>query len=212
MDKNTETILGLSCIIPSIIGIVKYKQLDKKYYYFIYLMWLDFLTEFSIIILKRVFLITNANFVVNYYLVINFIFFLVFIWQNKFITKQLVFILTASALIVTVLNHIYNKSFFDFNFFILCFVSICKLFISIHVLSNQIFETNTKPLKNFWFLFSCCAIIYDAFTLLIFGLYFFSLFSTAGGRTVLYIHHFVNVFCYLFFAFIILKIPKKRVY
>jgi hypothetical protein len=212
MDKSTEMILGLSCIIPSIVGIIRFNKIEKKYYFFIYIMWIDFLTEFTNIILQKVFLIPKTTFVINYYLLINFIFFLVFIWQNKFITKQLVFILTGLALIVLVLNHIYNKSFLDFNFFLLCFVSICKLFIAIHVLSNQIFETNIKPLKNVWFLFSCCAIIYDAFTLLIFGLYFFSLFSTAGGRTVLYIHHFVNVFCYLFFAFVIFKIPKKLFY
>jgi hypothetical protein len=212
MDKNTEMILGLSCIVPGIIGIVKYKQLEKKYHYFIYIIWIDFLTEFCNIVLKKVFLIPRTNFVVNYYLVINFIFFLVFIWQNKFIQKKLAIVLIGLSIVITVVNHFYNTSFTDFNFFTLCFVSTCKLFISIHVLSNQVFETNIKPLKNFWFLFSCCAIIYDAFTLLIFGLYFFSLFSTSGGRTVVYIHHFINVFCYLFFAFVILKIPKKRIY
>jgi hypothetical protein len=209
MDKNTEMILGMSCIIPCIVGIIKYTKIEKKYIFFIYIMWLDFFVEFSNIILKKVFLIKNTTFGINTYLIINFIFFLILILQNKFIQKKIVFILIALSIIIAVGNNLYNNSFSKFNFFVLCFVSICKLFISIHILSRQIFETYIKPLNNFWFLFSCCAIVYDAFTLLIFGLYFFSLFSTEGGRTVVYIHHFINVFCYLFFAFVILKIPKK---
>jgi hypothetical protein len=210
MDKNTEMILGMSCIIPSIIGIIRFKNLEKKYLYFIYLIWVDFLIEFCVSMLEKVFLVESSSFLINFYLLINFCLFLIFVWHNKFIQKKLVIILTILSVIVSISNYAYSKNFFAFNFFTLCFVSICKLFISIHILSNQIFETHTKPLKNFWFLFASCAIIYDAFTLLIFGLYFFSLFSTAGGRTVLYIHHFVNVFCYLFFAFAILKIPKKQ--
>ena len=84
------------------------------------------------------------------------------------------------------------------------------LYVSINILSRQTIAIKYKLINNCWFWISSFSIIYNAFTLLIFGLYFFAMFNTPKGKAIGDIQHFANLVCYVFFAVAIIKIPEKK--
>ena len=81
--------------------------------------------------------------------------------------------------------------------------------ISIDILSRQVMAIKERLINNFWFWFSSFSIVYNALNLLIFGLYFFTMFDTPNGKAIANIQHFVNVACNIFFVVAILKIPAN---
>ena len=210
MSNNTELILGLSCLIPTLYCFFVLKKIETSYRLFFFVILSDVVIELVNVVIKKVFFIRIPIVFFNCYLLINFFFFLHFVSYNKYIKKNLGILLFIVSIIIFIANGFYEVSINKFYFFFLCFTSMVMLFVSIKILSAQIFETNKKLFKNFWFLFSCGAVLYHSFTLLIFGLYYFSLFKTPNGRSVVYIHHFVNVAYYLILTWAIYYIPKSN--
>jgi hypothetical protein len=211
MSSNYKEILGLACLFPSIIGLFRYKRIDRKYHQFVYIMLADsiielFSTSFNLLMLSKKYI--NVGF--HIYFPIYFYFSLQFFIANKFISKKIKTTLLATFLPVMLFNDWYNNWAIMFPFYFLSFMSTVLLFIYINILSKQILAVNNKLKYNFWFWVSSFSILYHAFTLLIFGLYFFSLFDTPNGRSILEIHHYVNALSYIAFAFAILIIPAKN--
>lgn len=210
MNKIIENILSLMCFVPACLGIIIYKRVDKKFHPFIFMMILDFLIEFIFNTILQFSATRYFNqLIINFYMVLNFFLYLYFVCINDFISKKIMIIFISMCIPIAVFNGIYNRTILTTFFYLLSFVSTVMLFISIDILSKQILVINKRMKNNCWFWISSFSILYNAFTLLIFGLYFFSLFNTPNGKTTFIIHHFVNAFCYLFFAFGIYKIPRK---
>ena len=118
--------------------------------------------------------------------------------------------LLAVACLVCLFNYLYEHTVLKTFFYLLCFVSAIMLYVSINILSRQTIAIKYKLINNCWFWISSFSIIYNAFTLLIFGLYFFAMFNTPKGKAIGDIQHFANLVCYLFFAVAIIKIPEKK--
>ncbi len=210
MNKVIENILSLMCFLPACLGIFKYKRIEKKLHPFIFMMILDFLIEFTFNSVLKFSVTRYFNqLIVNLYMLLNFSIFLYLVFINGFISKKLMLIFISISVPIAVFNAIYNGTILTTFFYLLSFVSTVMLFISIDILSKQILVINKRMTDNCWFWISSFSILYNGFTLLIFGLYFFSLFNTPDGRTTFIIHHFVNATCYVFFAIGIFKIPEK---
>lgn len=213
MNQKTEFLLGLSCLLPMLYYLFYFNRIDKRYQFLFYLL----LTDVAIEILNNtntqqfLWIDTFKKCYFNIYLFINFLVFLWLVYKNKYTGKTLIALTVSIALAVFIANGLLEKSFNAYFFFFLCYVSSIMLFISIKILSAQIFETSKSWYKNFWFLFSSACILYHSFTVLIFGLFYFSLFDTPNGRSVVYIHHFINVFYYLLMLWAIYLLPKKPI-
>jgi hypothetical protein len=212
MNKILEQIVAMSCILPAIIGLYYFRIIDKKFHAFIYMMILDVVVESIAFIVLQMPSFNNSQFlVINLYMVINFILFLLLVYQNGYISKKSMQLFLILSIPILIFNAISNESIFKTFFYFLCYVSAVMLFISIHILSKQILEVNKKMKDNCWFWISAFSVLYNAFTLLIFGLFFFSLFNSPDAKTIFVIHHYVNATCYIFFAVAIFKIPHKKV-
>lgn len=211
MNADITYILAMSCVLPAAIGIYRYNKIDKKYHPFVHMMILAVLIETIIYIsLKFPEIGGFWQLAVNIYTLWNFILFLYFTQINGYISKKGMQWLTVVAAVVCLLNFIYEHTILKTFFYLLCFVSAAMLIISIDILSRQTMAIKYKLVNNFWFWLSSFSIIYNAFTLLIFGLYFFAMFDTAKGKAIGEIQHFANLLCYIFFAVAILKIPEKK--
>ncbi|MFN8244327.1 MAG: hypothetical protein U0X40_09780 [Ferruginibacter sp.] len=210
MNAGINFILAMSCAIPAFVGLYRYNRIDRKYHLFIYMMLLDWVTELIIYLAgKSSTAKVMAQVTVNIYTLLYFILFIRFVYQNQYLSKRTVYLLLGAAGIAAMANFIYLRGFSSHSFYLLLFGSLVMLFISINILSKQILELKVSIARNFWFWVSCCWVLYNAFNLLIFGLYFLALFNTANGKAIGIIQHFVNAACYLVYAVIIFRIPER---
>lgn len=211
MTADVSYILAMSCLIPAALGIYRFGKTDSRYHPFFYMMILDVLIETFIYIAGKY--PGSGGIIqlsVNKYTFINFILFLYFTNTNGYLKKRWMQVLIALALLVSIVNFLYEHSIFKTFYYLLCFVSASMLIISIDILSRQTMAITYKLVNNCWFWFSSSSIIYNAFTLLIFGLYFFAMSNSPKAKAIGTIQHFANLFCYLLFTVAIWKIPEKK--
>ena len=211
MNEDIKYFMAMTCVLPAASGIYKYKKIDPRFYPFIYMMVLDVVIE-TIIYLAYKFQPQSGfpQLLVNIYMYINFGLFLYFVHINHYLSKTGMRVLLLTALLIGLFNYWYFGSMFKTFFYLLCFVSAVMLTISIDILSRQIMVLKEKLFNNPWFWLCSFSILYNAFTLLVFGLYFFALFNTPNGKAIGSIQHFVNLTCYIFFAVAIFRIPEKN--
>ena len=211
MNADITYILAMSCVLPALIGIYRYNKIHSRYHPFIQMMILAVLIE-TIIYISIKFPKYGGywQLAVNIYTLVNFALFLYFTQINGYLSKKAMQWLLAVACLVCLFNYLYEHTVLKTFFYLLCFVSAIMLYVSINILSRQTIAIKYKLINNCWFWISSFSIIYNAFTLLIFGLYFFAMFNTPKGKAIGDIQHFANLVCYLFFAVAIIKIPEKK--
>jgi hypothetical protein len=209
--EDITFVIAMSCVIPAVAGLCRYNSIGNNYHPFVYMMWLSVMMEIlDYLGIKHLVPIEIWMITINIYMLGNFALFLFFVRINDYLSEKTMWILVISAVLVYVFNAFFIFSFFAPYFYLLCFVSAAMLIISIDILSRQMMAVKYKLVKNFWFWMSSFSIIYNAFTLLIFGLYFFAIRQTPKGNTIGNIQHIANALCYVFFAIAILKIPTKK--
>ena len=210
MNEDIRYVMAMSCVLPAVTGIMKYNRIDRRFHPFIMMMLLDVIIE-TIYYMGIKFPAFGRihHFTVNIYMFLNFWLFLYFAFINGYLSKTARQVLLGAALFICIINSVYNGSVFQFFYYLVCFVSTVMLVISIDILSRQVMVLNQKLVNNPWFWISSFSIIYNAFTLLVFALYFFALANTPDGKAVAIIQHFVNLACYVFFAVGIARIPVK---
>lgn len=211
MNADIKYMLAMSCALPALIGIFKYNRIHSKYHPFIFMMILTALVE-TIFYLAGKFSALNMfpRFVVNIYMLVNFVLFLYFVYINRYISKPVLQWLLIIAGVVCLFNFIYLRTFLKAFYYLLYYVSAVMLIISIDILSRQIMVTKEKLVNNFWAWVSSFSIIYNAFTLLIYSQLFFAVTNEQNVNPIANIHHFANLICYVFFAVAILKIPENK--
>jgi len=211
MNADIKYMLAMSCVLPALIGIFRYNRIHSKYHPFIYMMILTAVVE-TIFYLAGKFsaLSMFPRFVVNIYMLVNFVLFLYFVYTNRYISKWVLQWLLIIAGVICLFNFIYLRTFLKAFYYLLYYVSGVMLIISIDILSRQIMVTKEKLANNFWAWVSSFSIIYNAFTLLIYGQLFFAVTNEQNVNPIANIHHFANLICYIFFAVAILKIPENK--
>jgi hypothetical protein len=211
MNEDISFLLAMTCVIPAVAGIYRFKKIGNQYHPFIYMMILVVLLETIIYFgVKFPDFGRFSRVSINIYMLLNLGLFLYFVHLNNYLGKKRMQFLLAVALLIALLNYIYEGSFIKTFYYLLCFVSVVMLVISINILTKQIMETKYKLVNNFWFWASSFSVLYNAFNFLIFGTYIFVFFKINNGKNVGSIQHYANAICYLFFALAILKIPKKE--
>ena len=210
MNADIAYILSMSCVLPALIGVYRLRGIDKKFHSFIYMMILVVLLETLIFLgFKYPVLGRLSRLPVNVYMLLNLYLFLRFVHANGYLLKKNMQALLGIAVLVAVCDYFHNISVLNLFLYLLCFVSVVMLIISIDILSKQMIEIRYKLANNFWFWFSAASVLYNAINFLIFGVLVFSLWDTEDGKSVAALQHIINAVSYLLFALAILKIPKK---
>lgn len=210
MSQAFSIIIGLSCIIPAAIGLYFYKKMDTTFHPFVGMAVLTIVVEMINYLALRFPLIGKIQpIAINLYMLVNFSLYLLLLCRGGYIRRKGRVLLLIIAMMVAIFNLLYNKTVLLPLFYLLCFVSSIMLFASIDILSKQIFTMKRKLADSFWFWFSSTAILYNAFNLLIFGIYIFAMFNTPAGKAIGNIQHFGNLACQLLFAFAMTKTIDK---
>jgi hypothetical protein len=200
------------CIIPAMVGLVYYKRMDKKFHPFVWMTCLTLLPEIATFPARMGSQIAKLTLmpIMHIYMLGNFYCFLLLMKRNQYVSPKKTNILLLSALAFCAFNIIAygvtDKSLFQ----TLSIVTIIMLFLSIDILSKQIFETKGSLFQSFWFWFSSASILYNAITLLIFANYIFAMRGTPEGKTIGVIQALGNAFCQLLYAYTILKAVNKK--
>ena len=203
MNSQIRIIIGLSCMIPAIIGLVKVNRISSKYYPFVFMMILD-------VIIEMIDSFTAVKKFDNIYTVATFGIFLFFVNTNKYLSTKWLEIFLGSAIVLITFSMIQNGVLSALSYYQVCFTSIVILFISIDILTSQVFSIRSRLVKNFWFWFSIGSTLMYGYSLLLFGLYFFTLKNTPQGKAIGDIWIFVNLACYTLYTIAILKIPETK--
>jgi hypothetical protein len=211
MNKDAEFIMAMSCALPALVGAVRYKNIDRRFHSFIYMLLLVPVVE----IIEYVSLKTNSfqrfsGLWINIYLLINFGFFLSFVHRNGYISKKLMRYFALAFLATALINWAIKGSPLAVFYYLLCFASCLILLICIDILSKQMMAVNASLLKNSWFWISSIYVIQHAYSLLFFSIYIFNFSETANGKAIIGIYKFVNMGCYLLFIIAVLLIPKRK--
>ena len=217
MNSVITYILAMICLLPATVGAIRYKRIDVRHVPLVFMMLLDVAME-TIYRMK-----IHAGLAFNVYLTVNFALYLYLASGSKYVSNIFMWALVWVSIMIGSLNYVFFdvlcKPFLNeqsnltllHSIYLLCYVSVVALFISIKILSKQIIEINSKLTKNFWFWAGISFILYNAYTLLIFGENIFALSNTSYGKTIGVIHHFVNVAYYLFLTVAILKASNNTV-
>ena len=201
----------MCCVLPAGVGIYRYNRIDRRYHPFIYMMIITAVIEtIYYLALKFPAFGRFPRLAVNVYMLVNYALFLYFVYSNGYLNKRVMQWLLVTAFLVCLINYLYLATFLATFYYLLCYVSGVMLIISIDILSRQTMAVKYKMVNNFWFWLSSISIIYNAFTLLVFGLYFFAMSDTPKGKAIGAIQQFSNTVCYMFFIVAMLKIPEKK--
>ena len=202
--EQVKYVLALSCIIPAAIGLFNLKKVEDKYLPFIFMMVLD-------VIIELISNFTRDHKLVNVYMLVDFSLFLYFVYNNKFLNKNLAKLFWGVAFLFFISNCFYHGIVSMPSYTQLCFVSATMLFVFISVLTKQITALRVKLIDNFWFWLSSAFVLYNANLLLLFSLYNFAMDKTLNGKVIIdNLWPFINTGSYIFFAVAMLKIPPKK--
>jgi hypothetical protein len=211
MNTDIQFLMGMTCALPAIIGLYRYKRMDEKFHPFVMMMILTVMVELISYLRYKVSLFQKiAPIAVNLYMLVNFGLFIYFIWKNKYLKKIPAQLFMLLSIFIAVYNQNYNNSLFRLWYYVIFFVSTVMLFVSVDILSRQMLAVKVKPAKNFWFWFSSISVLYNAYNMLIFGDLCFALFSAQVGEASAMIQHYVNMVCQILFAVAMIKAPALK--
>ncbi len=211
MNTSIQFLLAMSCLIPAMIGAIRYRFIDSKYYPFI----LSFIITVPVEVVSYLYKIgaipygEPAAVAVNIYQLVNLYLFLHFIHINNYLTKKSVNGFMWGAIVVALLNSFATKAFFSaYLIYLICYASIVMLALAVNILTNQVTEIRGRLLNSFWFWISSAAILYNANALLIFGLSIFPIKDVSYLMNIKITWAAINTSCYIIFGAAILLIPS----
>jgi hypothetical protein len=213
IELDLKFILSLSVsLLPAILAVIKFKQMDKAYYPFAFCLWLAPVTE-VISYLYAINTKTEANIISNTYLLIEFIL-LVTLFNNWGIfnknSKTYLFCLLAGIIIWLPENIIVSNINNPNPYFKIAY-SFTLVFLSISMINAQVFKETDNILKSSKFLISSGILILYIFYMLVifFNIDYLFKFEKVFFSRVYLIVTYVNAFINIIYLMAIIWIPKK---
>ncbi len=200
---------AFSCIVPAIIGTVKYKRVDSKFHPFIWAIYLSVTTETVVFIVKQLKQLRPGYFIAgNCYYIINIILLLEFFRRVLIIKRTVSIILTTICLLtLTILSCFFSPAK---NLLLNATVvyDAILLALTVNLLSKQALVFNIPFYKNVLFIISSMLLFYTAFSFFLNIIYLLRL-QSEFNNFLFGIHKYVNLLTYLVFAWAIICIPSK---
>jgi hypothetical protein len=218
MSETAAFILSLSCVIPALVGLLKWKQVSKVYHPFIALMIVSVLSEMIVGIAKfefNFFQITPA--VYNLYFTTEYFLYLILYKDFKLFSYKTFIALAITGILLVAIDFIFLESggsikmpwntlalYAEVVLSIIIFVPAIKL-LSIQVFQKVPFTTNPK---NF---IAIGTILLKSFSILVFSIMLNTMPISLELLSFKFFQ-FINPLCYFIFTWAILWIPHKQKY
>lgn len=215
MSLLLQFILAMSCLIPAVPGIIKYKKAPVNYRPFLLLIFLAVITEL-IADIPLVLYKSDAAMDIAHplYAIAEIYLMLLFFKKNKVLFPNFFLLaLPLMSFILSLFVYAGGESTFITHFNSYFDIAVKALFItlSIRLLSSEIFETQTPAFKNPRMVIAFGCILYYCFYMMV--QVFVTLTKGSGlWQNIFSIHQFINVLSYLIFTWAIIWIPAKQTY
>jgi hypothetical protein len=213
MSDQLSFILSLSIIFAVIIGVARFKIIDKSYRPFIYYSIIVLLMELSVKIFthekERVIIMMNIYALLEFCLLT----WLFFNWGlfNKNI--KILFTVFGLAILLWLILVVNEGGFTKFNWYFIITYSFALVFFGVSMLNKVIEHERGTIFTNAKFLICMGVIIFFSFFIVVRSTQI-SVFnikvSTSLQRNLLYINSFTNLFVNLLYAIAALWAPKKK--
>jgi hypothetical protein len=208
-------ILGLSIVFAVIIGIIRFKVIDKSYHPFIYLNAISLLVEVLTYALPQVGQNSVTVIIANIFSFTEFYFF-TWLFHNwgLFNFKKRIFILVCSIYFLAWVGFIFcfgGIKHYDLYFPVIASVTI--IFFAVTVFNKFIVQDRTPFIKNPKFWIVTGIIIFFAFYVLITSTHLSLFGKQTSEKLAVELHKIVvypNLLVNLMYAIAVLCIPKKK--
>jgi hypothetical protein len=207
-----NVILTVSVIIPSLIGLFRYKEVIKSYHPILILFLVALVNEtLSIYLSTKIYSTSYNN---NIYIFIEL---MLFLWQfyrwgfpRKRRTTHILIISIFSAL-VWILDNLVLNSIADINPLFRVYYSFVLIYLSIDQINSLIVNERGKLFQNSRFLFCAGILLFYSYKSLIESFYLFHIgFSNQFYHYLFLILAFVNVFVNFLYGVAVLCIPTRE--
>ena len=218
MNETVSFILAISCIIPAITGLIKWKKVHRMYHTFFVLMVVSVLSEMIVGIAKLRFnYLQITPPVYNLYFAAEYFLYLVLYKDYKLFNYKTFVILAITGMLLIAFDFIFLEPGKTISvlwkflaFYAEVVLSAIILFPAIKLLSMQVFK-KVPFITNAENFIAIGTIILKSFSILIFSI---MLTRVPFLLEILSfnIFQFINPFCYLIFTWAIICIPHKMKY
>ena len=219
MNPNTSFALAMSCFIPALIGVIRYKKIDPAYYPFVWVVCYDFFNEFTAGLPSVLYQEDRMiDIMYTFYPFIASYLYLLFFIRIKLIKKSLPILLIPPiafglyALFSLQYEHPFFHTplltYFDAGF------GLFNIIMAIILMGSQVTQTKTSAFKNPKIIIAFGYILMNTFFVFVKLLILMDLFKgTAINNDIYTIFKVLNSFSYLIYAWAIIWIPPlKRKY
>lgn len=215
--QDLSFLLSLSIAIAGIIGIIRFKVIDRSYYPFIYDIWLVLIVEVIVFVLIKQKLYSILNGIVNIFSIVDCLLFtwLFYRWGLfKGNTKLLYWILGFFVILWIVITF-FVHGFSQNNWYFRLIYSFALIFFSVTYFNKLVVSERGNMLHNSKFLICLGLIIFYTFFTVVCAtnLTLFQYeYSLQFRRSLQQINVFSNVFVNLIYALAVLWIPRKKAF
>ena len=211
MSTELALYFGLFIILPGIIGVIRYKEIDKAYYPFLYLLWLGSANEIlSFVLIKNG--ESNAT-TVNVFLLIEslLICYQFFSWQLFKGFEKLFIPLIFVLALFWVLETFVLRSFKVFASYFIILHSFTNVLLSVFMINVLIAKEKKKMLKNSVFLICLGLIIFFTYAVLVEAFYLYGVSSSIEfQRAVVSVMVIINLVTNFLYTLAVIWMPKKQ--
>lgn len=208
MNKYQAFLLSLSIILPTLAGVIRYRNIPASYRPLIYILLLGLATELTCYLF---FYNTSNAIPVNVYILFEFLLFawLFRSWKNILQHKGLFLALTASLSLLWIFNNIIMGRINTFNLTFQVVYSLVLVLLSVNQLNWLVVNERGSILRNTKFIVCLAVIIFFSYKALTEIFCFYAPHNTVRGN-IYVIESYLNVAYNIMLTIAIVCIPPKN--
>lgn len=204
---------SLVILFPLIIGLIRFRKVDRSYQLFIYLMLMYLVNETNNFLSIKLFRTNAVNF--NIFSLIEglYVFYIFHLWGFLAKQKKLFLFLQIGITLLWVIENIVFLKITEFSPYYRLVYSFIIVLLSVNQINFLIIHDSKNLLKNGHFLICVAFLIFFMYQILYEGAYFIrhaSHDSQAFSRKVISLFSDMNIFINLLYGVAIFFIPEKE--
>lgn len=212
-DKTLSIILSMSIAVPSLLALGRFSNIPKKYYPFIFCLWIGFSVELLVAFFfqhVRPNEWYNTHMIYNIYVLIEFPLFcwLFYNWAPGRNNRLVTFLLTGLGMVIWLVETFEFRTILQISSYYRIYYSFVLVLLSINHINRLLVDEKKLVLYNASFLVCAGIIIYYSFKILV---EVFWEYAPKEAATQIFdkIIPYLNTFLNLIFALAVLCIPKR---
>lgn len=214
MHSNLIFFLSLSIVFAAIIGVIRFRVIEKSYYPFIYDTWLVLLLESVVHFVGRS---ADANSIVNVFSIMDCLLFtwLFYEWSLFKKNKKTLYAFAGFFIIAWAILTFYIQGFERNNWSFRLLYSLAMIFFSVSYFNKLVVGERGNMLRNSKFLICLGLICFYTFFTVVCATelsFFGNQISDVFRASLQKINIFSNVFVNLLYALAVLWIPRKKTF